>query len=121
MKRKTIFGIDTKACKESRMAMRDAVELLSGKWKFSILMELATVSPLRFKDLQEAVTGISPKVLSNELHDLEQNLLVTRTVNNTKPVTVSYALTKYAFEVQPVLSALIKFGIKHGQKVREKL
>jgi DNA-binding HxlR family transcriptional regulator len=114
------MGIDTTACKEARMAMRDAIELLSGKWKFSILMELATASPLKFKDLQEAVAGISPKVLSNELYDLEQNLLVTRVVNNTKPVTISYALTKYAYEVQPVLLALIDFGGKHGKKIRGK-
>lgn len=120
MKNKKIFGVDANSCAESRRAMRDAVELLSGKWKFSILMELATVSPLKFKDLQEAVVGISPKVLSNELYDLEQNLLVTRTVNNTKPITVSYALTGYAYEVQPVLNALIEFGTKHGKKIREK-
>jgi DNA-binding HxlR family transcriptional regulator len=120
MKRKKIMGIDTAACKESRMAMRDAIELLSGKWKFSILMELATTSPMRFKDLQEAVTGISPKVLSNELYELEQNLLVARAVNNTRPVTVSYALTKYAYEVQPVLLSLIEFGRKHGKKIRGK-
>jgi DNA-binding HxlR family transcriptional regulator len=120
MKRTKIMGIETTACKESRMAMRDAVELLSGKWKFSILMELATTSPLRFKDLQEVVPGISPKVLSNELYELEQNLLITRTVNNTRPVTVSYALTKYAYELQPVLLSLIEFGRKHGKKIREK-
>jgi DNA-binding HxlR family transcriptional regulator len=120
MKRKKIMGIDTAACKEARMAMRDAIELLSGKWKFSILMELATTSPLRFKDLQEVVAGISPKVLSKELYELEQNLLVTRVVNDTRPVTVSYALTKYAYEAQPVLLALIEFGGKHGKKIRGK-
>jgi DNA-binding HxlR family transcriptional regulator len=75
---------------------------------------------MRFKDLQEAVVGISPKVLSKELQELEQNLLLTRTVNNTKPVTVSYSLTKHASEVQPVLNALIEFGIKQGKKVRQK-
>jgi DNA-binding HxlR family transcriptional regulator len=120
MKRRTIMGIDIAACKESRMAMRDAVELLGGRWKFPILMELATTGPMRFKDLQEVVAGISPKVLSNVLHDLEQNLLITRTVNNTRPVTVSYALTKYAYELQPVLLSLIEFGIRHGKKIREK-
>lgn len=120
MKKKEILGIDAGSCEQSRAAMRDAVTLLSGKWKFSILMELATNNSLRFKDLQEVVTGISPKVLSNELYDLELNLLITRTVNNTKPVTVSYALTKYAYEVQPVLNSLIEFGIKHGKKIRGK-
>jgi DNA-binding HxlR family transcriptional regulator len=120
MKQKKIMGIDAASCKESRMAMRDAVDLLGGKWKFSILMELATSSPLRFKDLQEAVSGISPKVLSNELYQLEQNLLVTRTVNDTRPITVSYTLTRYAKILQPVLLSLIAFGSKHGKKIRGK-
>jgi DNA-binding HxlR family transcriptional regulator len=120
MKQKTILGIDIDACTESRMAMRDAVDLLSGKWKFSILMELATSSPLRFKDLQQVISGISAKVLTSELKTLEQNLLITRRVNDTKPVTVSYSLSSYAYEVQPVLVALIEFGIKHGKKVRGK-
>lgn len=70
--------------------------------------------------MQETVAGISPKVLSKELQELERNLLLTRTVNNTKPVTVSYSLTKHVSQVPPVLDALIDFGIKHGKKVRGK-
>jgi DNA-binding HxlR family transcriptional regulator len=106
-------------CKQSGLALRDAIELLSGKWKFCILLNLSTQGTMRFKDLQETVVGITPKVLSKELQELEQNLLLTRTVNNTRPVTVSYSLTQHAYEVQPVLNALIEFGIKHGKKVRE--
>lgn len=66
------------------------------------------------------LVGISPKVLSKELQDLEQNLLVTRTVNNTKPVTVSYSVTKYAYETKPVLNALLEFGAKHREKIKNK-
>ena len=71
---------------------------------------------MRFKDLQETVIGISPKVLTKELQELEQNQLVIRTVNNTKPVTVSYALTTHAYETGPVFEALIEFGKKHRKK-----
>ncbi len=75
---------------------------------------------MRFKDMLETSTGITPKVLSKELQALEENLLITRTVNNTKPVTVSYALTKHAIETQPVINALIEFGLKHRKKIKGK-
>lgn len=105
---------------ETILALKDAIELLGGKWKFCILHNLQQYGTMRFKDLQETSQGISPKVLSKELQELEENLLITRTVNNTKPVTVSYALTKHAKESQPVLKALIDFGMKHRKKIKGK-
>jgi len=105
---------------ENILALRDAIELLRGKWKFCILHNLSTYETMRFKDLQKAALGISPKVLSKELQELEDNLLITRTVNNTKPVTVSYRLTEHALESQPVLESLIQFGIKHRNKIKNK-
>ena len=73
---------------------------------------------MRFKDLQATSVGITPKVLSKELQELEDNRLLSRTVNNTKPVTVSYALTSHAIEIQPVINALIDFGLKHRLKIK---
>ncbi|MFN1216317.1 winged helix-turn-helix transcriptional regulator [Chryseobacterium kwangjuense] len=106
--------------KEEILALKDAIELLSGKWKFCILHNLYSYETMRFKDLQEMALGISPKVLSKELQELEDNLLITRTVNNTKPVTVSYALTAHAKETEEVVNALIKFGLKHRNKIKAK-
>lgn len=104
--------------KENMLALKDSLELLSGKWKVCILLSLYIYGSQRFKDLlANSVGGISPKVLSKELQDLENNLLITRTVNNTKPVTVSYTLTKHAAETQPVINALITFGKKHRTKI----
>ena len=111
---------DKEACKERILAFKDALELLGGKWTLCILQTLSTVPTMRFKDLQGSVVAISPKVLSKELQILEQNLLITRTVNNTKPVTVSYAITKHAIETQPVINALLEFGLKHRKKVKGK-
>jgi DNA-binding HxlR family transcriptional regulator len=106
-----------KSCKETTLELRDAIELLGGTWKLLILQNLS-FGTKRFKDLQETVVGISPKVLSKELQELEQNLLVTRTVNNTKPITVSYSLTRHAYETQPVFDALLEFGAKHRKKIK---
>ena len=105
---------------ERQLALKDAIELLSGKWKIIILRSLYLYGTMRFKDLQEASKNITPKVLSNELQQLEDNLLITRTVNNTKPVTVSYKLTDHATETLPVINALIEFGLKHRKKIKYK-
>src|SRR5690606_12690572 len=106
--------------KETILALKDAIELLGGKWKFCILHNLQNYGIMRLKDLQETSQGISPKVLSKELQELEENLLITRTVNNTKPVTVLYELTEHALESQPVLKSLIDFGLTHRKKIKGK-
>lgn len=106
--------------KERALALRDAIELLGGKWKIHILQHLSYFGTMRFKDLQEKISNISPKVLTKELQQLEQNFLVTRTINNTRPVTVSYALTAHAYETRDVYNALLEFGAKHRKKVKSK-
>lgn len=108
---------DVELYNKRSLALKDALELLSGKWKLGILLHLYHHGICRFKDLQEGCVGISPKVLSKELQELELNQLITRTVNNTKPVTVSYAITKHAMEIEPVISALVDFGMKHRVKI----
>lgn len=104
-----------------QLALNDALELLSGKWKIILLRSLYFDGIMRFKDLQESVRGISPKILSKELQQLEENLLITRTVNNTKPITVSYKLTDHANETLPVIHALMEFGLKHRTKIKQRL
>ena len=62
-------------------------------------------------------TGISPRILSKELQELEMNGLVSRTVCNTKPVTVVYALTPYSETLGEVLIAMEKWGQQHRKKM----
>lgn len=105
--------------RERALALNDAIDLFKGKWKFYILKSLMPRA-LLFKDLQKK-TQISPKILTRELRELEQNLLVTRTVKNTRPITVEYAVTEYAIETKWVMEALISFGEKHRVKIKEEL
>lgn len=109
---------DSHLYKERLLALKDALELVSGKWKFCLLLTLYNHGAMRFTDLQHAALGITPKVLSKELQELEEHQLITRTVNPTKPVTVSYALTEHALNTQPVINALIDFGLQHRQKIK---
>ena len=105
---------------ERQLALKDAIELLRGKWKIIILRSLYLHGTMRFKDVMETSEGITSKVLTNELQQLEENLLITRTVNNTKPITVSYTLTDHASETLPVIKALIAFGLVHRKMIKSR-
>ncbi len=67
----------------------------------------------RFKELEREITGITPRMLSKELRDLEANQLITRTVYDTTPVTVEYALTEYGKSLDKVISAMCDWGKKY--------
>jgi DNA-binding HxlR family transcriptional regulator len=106
-------------CSKRLQPVRDALYILSGKWKLPIIIAL-TFDNQQFKQLQRAVQGITAKMLSKELKELEQNELLTRTVYDTKPVTVAYQLTPYAKTLNPVIAALGDWGAKHRKRLMTK-
>jgi DNA-binding HxlR family transcriptional regulator len=56
-------------------------------------------------------------MLSKELQDLELNHLVSRTVMNTKPITVEYAITEYGATLSPLIDELANWGIEYRQSI----
>ncbi len=117
---KTIYMAKNKEhlpCDASTLrAIRDAMETLNGSWKLSILLALKGGTK-RFRQIARAVDGISDKMLSKELKDLETNLLVKRTVYDTFPPTVEYEITEHADTLQEVMFALTKWGKLHRKKI----
>lgn len=107
-----------KDCKASLSAVGDALYVIGGKWKLRIIIALAHENK-RFNELQRAVSGISAKVLSNELRDMELNGLVQRNVFTKKPVVVEYELTEYSNTLDDVLSALREWGTTHRDRIRK--
>jgi len=107
-------------CEQELAAIRDSLEVLGGKWKLRIMRHLNNHIGEKntFKKIQREVEGISAKMLSKELQDLEINLLVSRTVMNTKPITVNYAITAYGLSVFPVTQTLVAWGLNHRQKIK---
>lgn len=99
------------------MAARDVMEILSGKWKIQILAALMFKGNMRFMDLLRMVNGIGSKMLSKELHDLEANRLVKRTVLPTKPITVNYAITPYGKTLRSVINTIVNWGINHRKTI----
>ncbi|HVI45866.1 MAG TPA: helix-turn-helix domain-containing protein [Chitinophaga sp.] len=100
-------------CKTKITGIKDALELLSGKWKLHILGTLLHQGKMRFMDLQREVDGIGTKMLSKELLDLEVNNLITRTVLNTKPISVEYEITELGKSLGTVIDELASWGISY--------
>jgi DNA-binding HxlR family transcriptional regulator len=98
------------------LPIRDALEIFSGKWKIPIITALNFYETCGFKELERIVEGITPKMLSKELKFLEENLLITREVENTRPVTVKYSITEYGRTCKSVMSALYSWGTEHRKK-----
>ena len=94
------------------MAVHDAMYVLGGKWKISIIASLL-FGKKRYSDILKDVDGISGKMLSRELKEMEINQLIKRTVITTQPVSVMYELTPYGETVQPVITILAQWGIAH--------
>lgn len=103
-------------CASKLLPVKDALDILSGKWKIPIIVSLS-FGPKRFKVIQREVTGITAKMLSKELRDLEVNQLVSRTVYDTKPVAIEYDLTKYGDSLQDLIAALGNWGALHRKKI----
>jgi len=104
-------------CLGKLMPVRDALDVFQGKWKIQIISVLIYYQECSFNQLKESVKGITPKMLSKELKDLEMNLLVNRDVTNTRPVAITYAITEYGMSCSEVIKALYKWGQKHRETI----
>lgn len=111
------FNIQAGQCSiQDVLAIRDTLDILSGKWKLPIMGALLG-GKKRFKELERAVTGITPKMLSKELRDLELNQMVSRTVHDTLPPTVEYEITEYGRSLDTVIIAMRDWGFLHRKRI----
>jgi DNA-binding HxlR family transcriptional regulator len=91
---------------------RDAIELLSNKWRITILHVLRD-GPLRTTDLQAAIPEISPKVLTQTLRGMERDGLIDRTIYRVVPPKVEYAVTAMGRSVIKPLQELCHWAKAH--------
>jgi DNA-binding HxlR family transcriptional regulator len=106
-------------CQARLLPVRDALEVLSGKWKIPIIVALMQGN-YRFRELHRQVSGITTRMLSKELKELELHGLVKRTVYDTLPVSVEYELTAHGKSLHPVMDSLYKWGSTHRDKFIKK-
>jgi DNA-binding HxlR family transcriptional regulator len=87
--------------------------LIGKKWHPVIVHRLLNAGPLGFNALKEEVDGISSKVLSDSLDDLEEKNIVDREIVSEKPVRVEYSLTEFGTSMEPVIIAMRDWGQAH--------
>lgn len=107
-------------CKARLNSIADALYAIGGKWKLRIIVGLKEGTK-RFNELQRLIDGISAKVLSAELKELEMNGFIKRNVLIGTPVIVEYELTKYADTLSGVLDKLSEWGAMHRENVRKSM
>jgi DNA-binding HxlR family transcriptional regulator len=104
-------------CTNRLTSIGDALYVIGGKWKLRVIVALLEGSK-RFNEIQRSVDGISARVLSSELKELELNGFVSRVVHTGTPVVVEYQITEYADTLSGVLNSLSSWGAMHRDKLR---
>jgi len=120
MSKSKVISPEQAQCKATLSSIADALYVIGGKWKLRIIVALKEGNN-RFNELQRTIDGISSKVLSTELKDLELNGFIRRKVFTTSPVVVEYELTGYSETLNEVLHSLSTWGAMHKQKIRRSM
>lgn len=89
--------------------------LIGEKWKVLIIRDLLT-GKKRFGELKKSVTGITQKVLTNNLRQMEASGLVKRKVYAEVPPRVEYSLTETGLSLKPVLDSMVEWGNDYREK-----
>ncbi|HEU5129442.1 MAG TPA: helix-turn-helix domain-containing protein [Glycomyces sp.] len=94
------------------------IDRVAGKWAVSILVT-ATKAPVRYTELERAIPGISRRMLTLTLRNLERDGLLTRTVHPTVPPKVEYSATESARELYAHLNGLLAWAERHRPDIIE--
>lgn len=108
----------TDECHKTLMAVSDALYAIGGKWKLMIIIAIARGNN-RFTEIQKQVKGISARVLSSELKELEMNGFIIKKVDVGYPVTIEYQLLPYSHTLEEVVGAMTRWGMQHREKIRQ--
>jgi DNA-binding HxlR family transcriptional regulator len=104
--------------KEEVQALQDTIYVLGGKWKLPIINAICNGNH-RFKEIQQSIPGITSRMLSRELKDMELNNLVKRTENPDAEITILYESTDYCKSFGPIITEMIKWGKSHREHIKK--
>ncbi len=110
----TVQKVDVaEACSKSYiLAINDTLNVLHGKWKLPVLGCIIQ-GKKRFTEFERSIPGITPRMLSKELKDLEANGVIVRAVN--KDAAVEYTLTLSGNAFLKVLNSMVEWGLNHRE------
>ena len=90
-------------------------DVIGGKWKPLILFYLETGTK-RFGEMQKLIPGMTKKMLTQHLRDLERDEVIRRKVYAVVPPKVEYSLTKHGESLKPILKLMSAWGMKHRKR-----
>ena len=101
--------------KEINCPAEIALKVISGRWKLLILRELLG-GVTRFGELHRALSGISEKILTQHLRELEKDGVIDRKVFAQVPPKVEYSLTDSGKTLKPILDSMHEWGLRHSRE-----
>lgn len=104
---------------EEVRALQDTIYVLGGKWKLPIINSICNGNT-RFKEIQQSIPGITARMLSRELKDMELNNLVKRTEDRDAIIPILYESTDYCKSFGPIITEMINWGISHREHIKNK-
>lgn len=91
----------------------EALDIIVGKWKPVILLLLFEHKVMRFNELKRAIPGITQKMLTTQLRELEHEHIVHREVYAQVPPKVEYSISEYGKSIEPVLDVMHQWSVRH--------
>jgi len=97
------------------LAVRDTLNAISGKWKLLILISM-NEGHCRFGEIEMSIPKITPKVLSQELRELEKLRFIKRSSPKASPGHNEYSLTPHFKTLKKIIREIKKWGVKHSRR-----
>jgi DNA-binding HxlR family transcriptional regulator len=104
---------------EELRALQDTLYFIGGKWRLPIINSICNGNR-RFREIERSIPGITTRMLSKELKEMEMNKLVKRTVYDETPVLVEYEPTPYCRSFGNIIQEMINWGREHRSVVTRK-
>ena len=101
---------------EELRALQDTLYFIGGKWRIPVINSLCNGNK-RFREIERSIPGITTRMLSRELKEMEMNKLLKRTVYADTPVSVEYEPTAYCKTFGKIIMEMIKWGREHRKVV----
>ena len=98
-----------------RLPIERTLGIISGRWK-AVIIHVLLEGPKRTCEIETQITGISQKVLIQQLKALEQHGIVWRKTSLEEPQRVDYSLTPLGLSLEPLISSLQDWGQQHAQE-----
>lgn len=118
MKRAGIALSNPRDQKQEVQALQDTMYVIGGKWRLLIINSICNGNR-RFRDIQRSIPGISTRMLSRELKDMEANQLIERTEKIGNSVLVEYTETDYCLSFGAIILEMIIWGKIHRERIRK--